>query len=176
MAKLWGTSAATGLEHKPVWLTDTQKESTYATKDGWVYKRKDGTEEVLVAIRGLNTRLAAATITSVAFGTGTYTAGTTKTVKVQFNEKVTVTGTPTLVVTGSVAGSITASYASTNTAGDTLTFSFTVPAADNTLSVGAQSVSLAGGTIVETGITPTVNAALTISSTVATAAGTKTTV
>lgn len=176
MAKLWGTSAITGLEHKPVWLTDTQKESTYATKDGWVYKRKDGTEEVLVAIRGLNTRLAAATITSVVFGNGTYTAGTTKTVKVQFNEKVTVTGTPTLVVTGSVIGAVTASYTSTNSAGDTLTFSFTVPAAGNVLSVGAQSVSLAGGTIVETGISPTVNASLTISSTVAGAAGTKTTV
>lgn len=183
MAKLWGTSATTGLEHKPNWLVDSlnplrdqQKENTYATKDGWVYKRKDGTEEVLVAIRGLNTRLAAATVTSIVFGSGAYTAGTTKTVRVQFNEKVTVTGNPTLVVTGSVAGSVTATYSSTNAAGDTLVFSFTVPAAGNTLSIGAQSVLLAGGTITETGIDPTVNASLTVSSTVAAAAGTKTTV
>lgn len=176
MAKLWGTSSATGLEHKPVWLTETQKESTYATKDGWVYKRKDGTEEVLVAVRGLNTRLSSASITAVTFATGTYTGGGTKSVKVQFNEKVTVTGSPTLVVTGSVAGAVTATYASTNAAGDTLTFSFTVPDAGDTLSVGAQSVSLDGGTITETGITPTVNADLAISSTVAAAAGTKTTV
>lgn len=183
MAKLWGTSAETGLEHKPVWLVDSlnplrdqQKENTYATKDGWVYKRKDGTEEVLVAIRGLNTRLAAATVTSIVFGNGTYTAGTTKTVRVQFNEKVTVTGSPTLVVNASVAGNITATYSSTNTVGDTLVFSFTVPAAGNTLRVNAQSISLAGGTIVETGVTPTVNASLVVSSAVASATATKTTV
>lgn len=176
MAKLWGTSSATGLEHKPVWLTEAQKERTYATKDGWAIKRSDGTEEILVSIKGLNTRLSSATITGVSFVNGTYTAGTTKSVKVQFNEKVTVTGSPRLVVTGSVAGAVTATYASTNTAGDTLTFTFIVPAAGNTLSVGAQSIALAGGTITETGITPTVNADLLISATVAASASTKTTV
>ena len=172
----WGTS--TNLEKKPTWLTEAQKESCYATPAGWVFKRKDGEEEVLVAIKGLSLaeRLAAATITDIVFATGTYTAAGTKSVKVSFNEKVTVTGSPTLIVTGSVAGAITATYASTNAAGTTLTFNFTVPASGNVLSVGAQSVALAGGTVVETGVTPTVNASLVVTAGVASAAGTKTAV
>lgn len=176
MAKLWGKTS--GDEHKPVWLTDAQKENCYATSAGWVLKHNNGIEELLVAVAGLSLagKLAAATITSVKFGSGTYTAGTTKTVRVQFNEKVTVTGNPTLVVTGSVAGAITATYASTNTAGDTLVFNFTVPAAANVLSVGTQSVLLAGGTITETGVTPTVNGELAISAAAVADTGTKTAV
>lgn len=57
--------------------------------------------------------------------------------------------------------SITATYASTNGAGNALTFNFTAPAAQNWLDVNAQS--LVGGTIVETGVTPTVNAERAIS-------------
>lgn len=151
MGQLWGVNPSN--ESKPNWLNNKQIENCYATSAGWMLRYPDGTEELLVAVAGLSlgTKLGNATVVAVTFGTGTYTAGTTKTVKVQFNEKVTVTGSPTLVVTGSVAGAITATYASNNAAGSTLTFNFTVPAAANVLSVAAQSISLAGGTIVDAG-------------------------
>ena len=170
--KLWGIKS--GNEDKPIWLTDAQKENTFATNAGWVLRHNNGTEEVLVALANLKTRLGAASVTSVKFGTGTFTEATTKTVRVTYNEKVTVTGTPTLVVTGATAGAITASYTSTTGQGNVLVFSFTVPADPDTLSIGAQSISLAGGTITETGVTPTVNAELAISAGIAAEAGTKT--
>lgn len=172
--KLWGITS--GNEDKPIWLTDAQKENTFATNGGWVLRHNNGIEETLVSIANLKARLGAASITEVRFGTGTYTAGTTKTIRVTYNEKVTVTGNPTLVVTGSVAGAITATYASTTGQGNVLVFNFTVPAAGNVLSVGAQSILLAGGTVTETGVTPTVNAELAIGAAIGTAAGTKTAV
>lgn len=167
----WGTS--TSNESKPNWLTDEQKERTYATEAGWTIKQKGGVEEVLVAIRGLGTRLGTASITEVKFGTGTYTAGATRTVKVSFNEAVAVTGNPTLVVTGSVSGDVTATYASISANNTVLTFNFTVPAAGQTLSIGAQTVALAGGTIND----PASAAAdRVVSLSIAQGAGTKTTV
>lgn len=169
--KLWGITA--GNEDKPSWLNEAQKENTFATNAGWVLRHNNGTEEVLVAIANLKTRLGAASITSVKFGTGTYTEGTTKTVRVTYNEKVTVTGTPTLQVTGT-AGAITASYTSTTGQGNVLVFSFTVPADPSELSIGAQSIALNAGTITETDVTPTVNADLAISASIAADAGTKT--
>ena len=176
MTKQWGTSTA--IDNKPTWLVDTprdqQKENTYAGKGGWTLKRKDGTEEILVAVRGLNGRLQSANVTQVVFSSGAYAAGATKTVRVSFDEQVVVTGTPRITVTGSVAGAITANYVSTND--NVLTFSSTVPAAGNQLSICAQTINLNGGTIVDGSTTPTVNATLTISSTIAAAAGTKTTV
>jgi hypothetical protein len=176
MTKQWGTS--TDIDNKPNWLVDTprdqQKENTYAGKGGWTLKRKDGTEEILVAVRGLNGRLQSANVTQVVFSSGAYTAGTTKTIRVSFDEQVVVTGTPRIAVTGSVVGAITANYVSTKD--NVLTFSFTVPAAGNVLSVAAQTINLNGGTIVDGSTTPTVNVTLTISSTIATAAGTKTAV
>jgi hypothetical protein len=172
--KLWGIKA--GNEVKPSWLNDKQKENTFATNSGWTLRHGSGIEETLVAIANLKTKLGAASITEVKFGTGTYTAGTAKTIRVTYNEKVTVTGSPTLVVTGSVAGAITATYSSTAGQGNVLVFTFTVPAAANVLTVGAQSIALAGGTVVETSVTPTVNADLAISAAIASAAGTKTAV
>lgn len=172
--KLWGIKA--GNEDKPSWLNDAQKENTFATNAGWVLRHNSGIEETLVAIANLKSKLGAASITEVKFGAGTYTAGTTKTIRVTYNEKVTVTGSPTLVVTGSVVGAIAATYTSTAGQGNVLVFSFTVPAAANVLTVGAQSIALNAGTIVETGVTPTVNADLAISAAIAAAAGTKTAV
>lgn len=169
--KLWGIKA--GNEDKPSWLNDAQKENTFATNAGWVLRHNSGIEETLVAIANLKSKLGAASITEVKFGAGTYTAGTTKTIRVTYNEKVTVTGSPTLVVTGSVVGAIAATYTSTAGQGNVLVFSFTVPAAANVLTVGAQSIALNAGTIVETGVTPTVNADLAISAAIAAAAGTK---
>jgi hypothetical protein len=168
--KLWGIKS--GNEDKPIWLTDAQKENTFATNAGWVLRHNSGIEETLVSIANLKTRLGAASITSVKFGTGTYTEATSKTVRVTYNEKVTVTGSPTLVVTGD-GGPVTATYTSTTGQGNVLVFTFTVPADPSTLSIGAQSILLAGGTINETDVTPTVNADLVISADIASSAGTK---
>lgn len=172
---LWGVKAGQS-EMKPNWLTDKAKENTFATNSGWVLRHNSGIEETLVAVANLKTKLGASSITEVKFGTGTFTAGATRTVRVTYNEKVTVTGSPTIVVTGSVAGAITATYTSTSGQGNVLVFSFTVPTVPNTLSIGTQSITLAGGTITETGVTPTVNADVLISATVASGAGSKTVV
>lgn len=169
---LWGVKAGQS-EMKPNWLTDKQKENTVATNAGWVLRHNSGIEETLVAVANLKTKLGAASITEVKFATGSYVAGATKTVRVTYNEKVTVAGAPTLVVTAGTAGAITATYSSTAGTGNVLVFSFVVPAAPDTLSIGAQSILLAGGTITETGISPTVNADVAISAAIATAAGTK---
>ena len=172
MAKLWGTTS--GDEQKPNWLTAEEKEATFAGPGGWTLRHPNGTEEVLVALARLQTRIGAPTIVSVAFGNGTFTAGASRTVKVSYNEKVTVTGNPTLVVAGTVTPSTTATYASSNAAGTTLTFSFIVPAAGQTLSIGSQSVSLSGGTIVDQ--TGGASAELVVTAGQGTDAGTKTTV
>jgi hypothetical protein len=171
---LWGIKS--GNEVKPSWLNDEEKENTFATNAGWTLRHPSGIEETLVAIANLKTKLGAASITSVKFGTGTYTTGTSKTVRVAYNEKVTVTGSPTLVVTASVTGPVTATYSSTTGQGNVLVFTFTTPDADEVLSIGAQSILLAGGTVVETGVSPTVNAELAIAADIALAAGTKTVV
>jgi len=170
---LWGIKS--GNEVMPNWLKPEEKERCFATNAGWVLRHNNGIDEVLVAIANLKTKLGAASITEVKFATGTYTAGTTKTVRVTFNEKVTVTGTPSIVLNDGV-GTIPASYTSTAGQGNVLVFSFTVPVAATTLSIGAQLITLAGGTIVETDVSPTVNADLTISTEIAAAAGTKVTV
>lgn len=172
--KLWGIKS--GNEDKPIWLNDAQKENTFATNAGWVLRHNSGIEETLVAVANLKSKLGAASVTEVRFGTGPWTAGTTKTVRVTFNEKVTVTGTPRVTVTGSVAGAILANYTSTSAQGNVLVFSFTVPAADQTLSIGTQTIALNGGTVTETGVTPTVNADLTVTAAAIAGAGTKTTV
>lgn len=168
--KLWGIKS--GNEDKPSWLSDAQKENTFATNAGWVLRHNNGIEETLVAVANLKSKLGAASITSVKFGTGSFVQGTTKTIRVTYNEKVTVTGSPTLVVSGT-GGNATATYASTTGQGNVLVFNFTVPVDPSTLSIDAQSVSLAGGTITETGVTPTVNADLVISAAIAAEAGTK---
>lgn len=167
---LWGTKS--GLEFMPNWLNAEEKERCYATPAGWVLKHPNGTEEVLVSVRNLATRVGAATITGVKFGAGPFVTGTTKQVRLTFNEKVTVTGTPTLAVTNSLGGTVTATYVSTNSNGTVLTFEFTAPAKDAVLSVATQSV--AAGTIVEQAAGAA--AERLISVTVAAAAGTRTVV
>ncbi|WP_143218430.1 Ig-like domain-containing protein, partial [Acidovorax sp. T1m] len=81
-------------------------------------------------------------------GNGTYTAGGFISIQVNFNEAVTVTGTPTITLeTGSVDRSITyASGSGTNT----LTFTYTVQAGDTTADldyVSTTALALNGGTI-----------------------------
>jgi len=160
---LWGNTDAD--EAKPKWLTTDEKDTTFATDRGWVRLNGKGQEEVLCAIGGLSTSVAGADITRVAFVSTAFdkSDGGNIDVRVTFNEKVTVTGNPTLVITndqtgGGSAATLSAAYTSgsgTNrlifrktlgaNAGDT--------AAGNNLTVGLQTIALAGGTMKDTGTT-----------------------
>ena len=160
---LWGNTDAD--EAKPKWLTTDEKDTTFATERGWVKLDGKGNEEVLCAIGELSTSVAGADITRVAFVSTAFdkSDGGNIDVRVTFNEKVTVTGNPTLVITndqtgGGSAATLSAAYTSgsgTNrlifrktlgaNAGDT--------AAGNNLTVGLQTIALAGGTMKDTGTT-----------------------
>ena len=170
---LWGTKD--GYEHKPAWLNDEEKERCFASPAGWVLKHPDGMEELLVAVKGLTLRVAAATITKIAFVGNTWTGGATHSVKVSYNEKVQVTGNPTLSLTLSAGGPINATFASINSTGTVLTFDVTAPVAGTDVTIDTQSIVLAGGTITEQEA-PNVAAELAVSAEVAAAAGQRTTV
>ena len=172
MAPLWGATDSD--ESKPKNLTTAEKRDVYATSSGWV--RAAGTAltgndntsadpEVLVAIGELATSLGQATISSVRFLTSEVdaSAGGTLSVAVEFNEQVTVaTAAPLMVVTNSRAGGGSAANFTLTMDGslpvtnDTLTFSTTLTGGDgkqeedDVLSVGAQTIDLNGGTIVDT--------------------------
>jgi hypothetical protein len=171
----WGATDAD--EAKPKFLTTAQKRDTYATSKGWVYKDPNtGLEEVLVAIGELSgaAKLNIADITSVVFGTTSFSAATGGNIDVTvvFNEKVTVDtsgGTPTLAITndqtgGGTAASIAASYQSGSST-NKLTFRATIGAAagdvadTDVLSIADQSVALNSGTMVDA---EAVNVALAI--------------
>ena len=172
MAPLWGATDSD--ESKPKNLTTAEKRDVYATSSGWV--RAAGTAltgndntsadpEVLVAIGELATSLGQATVSSVRFNTTEVdaSAGGTLSAVVEYNEQVTVaTAAPILVVTNSQAGGGSAANFSLIMDGslpvtnDTLTFSTTLTGgdgkqvADDVLSIGAQTINLNGGTIVDT--------------------------
>ena len=161
---LWGIS--TSDESKPKWLSTDDKARTFADSRGWVYTQPGGMEEVLCAIGGLATSLAAGTISSIEYVTTSFSeaAGGNIDIRVNYNEKVTVDtsgGTPTLVVTNDQAGggtdaTFTAAYQSGSST-NRLTFRATFAAADggvaedDVLTVAAQNIALNSGTIVDTG-------------------------
>ena len=160
---LWGNTDAD--EAKPKWLTAAQKEDVYATSKGWVQLNGKGLEEVICSIGGLATSIAGADINAAAFVTTSFdeSAGGQINIRLTFNEKVTVTGTPTITVTNDQTGSgtdatFTAAYQS-GTGTNKLVFRKTYAAADggvaatDVLSIGAQNIALAGGTIKDTGTT-----------------------
>ena len=188
---LWGTTVTTD-ESKPKWLTAAQKKEVYATSRGWVQLNGKGNEEVLCAIGELEggssatAGLGAATITATDFVTTSFdvSAGGNIDVRVIYNEKVTVTGSPTIAITNSQAGggsaaTKTATYQS-GSGTNRLTFRCTIGAggstvsADDVLSIGAQNVALAGGTLKDTGTT--LNSLVAISAAAGSAAGTLTAV
>ena len=188
---LWGTTVTTD-ESKPKWLTAEQKKTVFATDRGWVQLNGKGLEEVLCSIGNLEggtsttAALGAATITSTDFVTTSFdvSAGGNIDVRVIYNEKVTVTGSPTIAITNSQAGggsaaSKTATYQS-GSGTNRLTFRCTIGAggstvsADDVLSIGAQNVALAGGTLKDTGTT--LNSLVAISAAAGSAAGTLTAV
>ena len=168
----WGATDSD--ESKPKYLTADQKEDVFANASGWVVKagskmtgngRTTADPEVLVAISSLATALGQATIDSVDFNLDSFdvSAGGDIKVDVHYNEQVTVAGgSPLMVVTNGQQGSGSAANFTLTMDGtlpvtsDKLTFSTSVGAAAGTigagdvLSIGAQTVDLNGGTMVDT--------------------------
>tara|TARA_B100000965_G_scaffold258660_1_gene218026 strand:+ start:217 stop:810 length:594 start_codon:yes stop_codon:yes gene_type:complete len=196
MAPLWGATDSD--ESKPKHLTTVEKRDVYATSSGWVRTpgtalngndNTSATPEVLVAIGELATSLGQATISSVRWNTTSVdaSAGGTLAVVVEFNEQVTVaTAASLMVVTNSRAGGGSAANFTLTMDGslpqtnDTLTFSTTLTGGDgkqeedDVLSIGAQTINVNGGTVVDT--IGAGNAEMAISAAVGAAAGTLTVV
>ena len=168
----WGATDSD--ESKPKYLTADQKEDVFANSSGWVVKpgstmtgngNTNAKPEVLVALGSLATNLGQATIDAVDWESTSFdvSAGGSLIVNVHYNEKVTVaTAAPLMVVTNSQAGGGSAANFTLTMDGtlpvnsDKLTFSASVGAAAGTiaagdvLSIGAQTVDLNGGTMVDT--------------------------
>ena len=189
---LWGKSDAD--ESKPKWLTTAEKKEVYATASGWV--REAGSSwsgngntsaqaEVLACIGSLSTDIGAADVTEVEWITtaADKSAGFTLSVRVRYNEAVTITGSPTLAVTnsGSARGPHTLVYAS-GTGSNELVFSLVIAAAnaatdaDDVLSIAAQNILKPGGATMKDATGTATDSAVAISGTQGTAAGTITVV
>ena len=104
---LWGATDSD--ESKPKNLTTAEKKEVFASAKGWVREagsilsgndNTNATPEVLVALRGLATKLGVADITSIDFNITAFdkSDGGTLSVTARFNEAVDVTGTPQLTV------------------------------------------------------------------------------
>ncbi len=178
---LWGNDI------KPKNLTDAEKKEVFANTKGWVREagsilsgngNTSADPEVLVAIGGLSANMGSANITELEFITTAFdkSDGGTLQVRARFNEPVTVTGTPQLTVVNDSRANHTLSYASGSTTNE-LVFSLTIGAANSAtnagdeLSLGANAMSLNGGTIKDTGQSGT-NATITNAASIGTAAGT----
>ena len=193
---LWGITDAD--ESKPKWLTDEQKKEVFANNSGWVVEggstmtgcdNTDAQPEILACIGNLTTGIGAADVTEVEWITTTAdkSAGFTLSVRVRYNEAVTVTGSPTLAVTngnqgsGSGRGPHTLVYAS-GTGTNELVFSLAIAAANaatnanDVLAIGAQNSAKPGGARMKDTGDGTTNSAVAISGTQGTAAGTITVV
>lgn len=151
---LWGIG--TNNEKKPTWLSEDEKNRTFADDRGWVYTHPDGSEEVLVAVGNLSgtdgsTGLAAPTVSAVAFEDDSVTDGDTLILNVYYNEPVTVTGTPQVAITGITATTLDYASGSSNTARGWLAFTVdTTGETGNTVTVSAStSITLNGGTITD---------------------------
>ena len=188
---LWGNSDSD--ESKPKWLTDDQKKEVYANTEGWVVEagstmtgnnNTSAAPEILVAIGNLTTNIGAADVTEVEWITtaADRSAGFTLSVRVRYNEAVTVTGSPTLAVTngnqgsGSGRGPHTLVYAS-GTGTNELVFSLAIGANNNAtkvndvLTIGAQNIAKPGGATMKDTSDGTTNSAVAISADQGTAAG-----
>jgi len=191
---LWGNTDAD--ESKPKWLTTAQKKEVYANASGWVVEAgstmtgNDNTNaapEILVAIGNLSTGIGAADVTEVEWITTTAdkSEGFTLSVRVRYNEPVTVTGSPTLAVTngnqgsGSGRGPHNLPYAS-GTGTNELVFTITIGAGnaaiaeDDQLTIGANAIALNSGTIKDAGTAT--NSTITNAAGIGAAAGTITAV
>lgn len=140
----WGNSTTN--EAKPKWLRAFDASRVYATARGWVLQHLNGIEELLVPIANLDTKLGEPNITEAFFANtvATYVPAANGHVGISFNERVRVTGTPTLVISSrnnaNVTSNVTATYVSGNNT-NRLLFRFAVPAgANQLLSIPAQTV------------------------------------
>jgi len=188
---LWGKTDAD--ESKPKWLTDDQKKEVFANNSGWVVEggsaqtgngNADAQPEILACIGGLSTGIGAGDITDVEWITTTAdkSAGFTLSVRVRYNEPVTVTGSPTIAVTngnqgsGSGRGPHTLVYAS-GTGSNELVFSLAIAAAnaatnaDDVLTVAAQNVLKPGGATIKDASGTASDSAVAISGAQGTACG-----
>ena len=193
---LWGATDSD--ESKPKNLTTAEKKLVFANSSGWVLEagsslsgnnNTSATPEVLVAIGGLATSIGAADVTEVEWITtaADKSAGFTLSVRVRYNEAVTVTGSPTIAVTngnqgsGSGRGPHTLVYAS-GTGTNELVFSLAIAAAnaatnaDDVLSIGAQNILKPGGATMKDTAGTNSDSAVAISGAQGTAAGTLTVV
>ena len=176
---LWGVSDAD--ESKPKYLSDADKKNCIAKPEGWVLKKTVGSrnlEEILVATGAdLAVGIGQADITEIEFVSTAFdkSEGGTLSVRVRFNENVTVSGTPQLTVTNDQRANHVLSYASGSTTNE-LIFNLAIGAnnaatnAGDVLSIGANAVSLNSGTIVDTAGGG--NSTITNSGAIGTAAGT----
>ena len=188
---LWGKTDAD--ESKPKWLTDDQKKEVFANNSGWVVEggsaqtgngNANAQPEILACIGGLSTGIGAGDITDVEWITTTAdrSAGFTLSVRVRYNEPVTVTGSPTLAVTngnqgsGSGRGPHTLVYAS-GTGSNELVFSLVIGGSsnaakvDDVLTIGAQNVLKPGGATIKDASGTASDSAVAISGAQGTAAG-----
>ena len=176
---LWGTEDT--LEGKPKihgrsFLSAVQapgvvdpRTSIYATTSGWVQPgtgRGTTDPEVLVAIRGLSTRTGGAfkttgeleaNITSINFNFSTWSRaeGGTLSVSANFNEAVTVAGTPTLKVVNDTRADSVLLYSAALSTANRVTFTKPIGTNDaeiqagNVLSIGLNAISMAGGSTIK---------------------------
>jgi len=181
---LWGATDAD--ENKPKNLTTDEKKEVFASSKGWVREagsiasgngNTSADPEVLVALRNLAVKIGAADITSIDFNITAFdkSDGGTLSVTARFNEAVDVTGTPQLTVVNDTNSNHTLSYAS-GTGTNELVFTLAIAAnnaatdADDVLSIGANAMSLNGGTVKDAGTTTV--STITNAASIGTAAGT----
>ena len=187
---LWGATDAD--EAKPKNLTTAEKKEVFANNNGWareagsIWSGNGNTSadpEILVAISGLADAIGAADVTEVEWITtaADKSDGFTLSVRVRYNEAVTVTGSPTLAVTngnqgsGSGRGPHSLVYAS-GSGSNELVFSLAIAAANaatnanDVLSIGANAIALNSGTIKDKGTST--NSTITSAASIGTAAGT----
>lgn len=161
---LWGNS--TSDEAKPKWLTTEQKEDIIANEHGWVAVpggkftgngNTSASPEILCFIKGLSGKVGVASDVSfdLNFSSWSRAAGGTLSVTANFNEAVTVTGTPQLTVVNSARSNHTLSYAS-GSGTKSLTFTLVIGTdnaaiqANDVLDIGTNAISLNSGTIKDT--------------------------
>ena len=178
MAPLWGKSASSAT-NKPKFLLDNEdakynRNNAYATASGWVMRagtaavgndNASADPEILVAIGGLATTVASATITDARFVVGStattdFTAGDgTQRIllEVTWDEAVTVTGSPQITVangdqSGGGYGNHVLTYTATGSTANRKRFEKTSAGLGNTdvLTVGGSNINLNSGTIKDT--------------------------
>ena len=178
MAPLWGKSASSA-SNKPKFLLDNEdakynRNNAYATASGWVMiagtaavgnDNASADPEILVAIGGLATTVASATITDARFVVGStattdFTAGDgTQRIllEVTWDEAVTITGSPRITVangdqSGGGYGNHVLTYTATGSTANRKRFEKTSAGLGNTdvLTVGGSNIDLNSGTIKDT--------------------------